>query len=92
MPNENLVQLIKRIAVSAVEASKPCNTFVGKVQSVSPLTVSVGQKMVVDSDFLSLTATAKERMEEGAKVLMIRQAGGQKYTIIDTLSRREEEA
>lgn len=85
MPNENLIQLIKRIAVSAVEASKPCNTFTGKVRSISPLEISVGQKMVLDDDFLSLTSTAKEKIQKGSNVLMIRQAGGQKYIVVDTL-------
>lgn len=85
MPNDNLVQLIKRIAVNAVEASKPCNTFTGKVKSVTPLEISVGQKMVLDNDFLTLTSTAKEKITEGSNVLMLRQAGGQRYIVVDTL-------
>lgn len=85
MSNDSLIQLIKRIAVSAVEASKPCNTFTGKVRDVSPLEVSIGQKMVLDDEFITLTSTAREKIKKGSNVLMLRQAGGQKYVIIDTL-------
>lgn len=82
----DLLQLIKKAAVEAVNASKPCATYVGKVKTVSPLKVAVGQKMILEKDFLDITTTANERMEKGSKVLLIRQAGGQKYTIIDTLT------
>lgn len=85
MPNENLVQLIKRIAIDAVNTSKPCNTVVGKVQSVSPLSVSIGQKIILDEDFLDITSNAEEKMKTGSRVLLIRQAGGQRYVVIDTL-------
>ena len=85
MPNDSMIQLIKRIAVSAVEASKPCNTFTGKVRDISPLVVSIGQKMVLDDEFITLTSTAREKIKKGSNVLMLRQAGGQKYVIIDTL-------
>ena len=85
MPNENLVQLIKKIALDAVNTSKPCNTIVGKVQKLSPINVSVGQKIILDEDFLDVTSTAKENMREGSRVLIIRQAGGQRYVVIDVL-------
>lgn len=81
----DLLVLIKRAAVEAIAASKPCTTDTGKIESISPLKVSIGQKLVLDSDFLDVTSTAKENMQKGSKVLLIRQAGGQKYSIIDTL-------
>jgi hypothetical protein len=69
VPNDSLIQLIKRIAVSAVEASKPCNTFTGKVRDISPLEVSIGQKMVLDDEFITLTSTAREKIKKGSNVL-----------------------
>ena len=71
--------------MNAVEASKPCNAVTGKVQSTSPLKISIGQKMVLDKDFLALTDTAKGKIKEGANVLMLRQAGGQRYIVVDIL-------
>lgn len=83
--SKNLVQLIKQCAIEAMIASKPCNTCIGKVTKMKPLTISVGQKMLLDSDFLDITSTANEKMKKGSRVFLIRQQGGQKYTIIDTL-------
>lgn len=85
MPNDSLITLIKRAAIEAVSASKPCDTNVGKVTSLSPLTIAVGQKIVLSSAFLDVTTTAAERMKSGSRVLLIRQSGGQKYTVVDTL-------
>lgn len=85
MPNDSLLTLIKKAALDAVTASKPCNTMTGKVQSISPLKIAVGQKMVLDKDFLSVTTAARRHMEIGSRVLLIRQAGGQRFTIVDTL-------
>ena len=85
MADTNLVQLIKRIALDAFNASKPCTTIIGKVKSVSPIKIKCGDKILLDKDFLDITTTASERLTKGAKVVMIRQAGGQKYTVIDTL-------
>ena len=85
MPNESLIALIKRAAMDAYTASKPCNTCVGKVIGVSPLKVAVGQKIVLSADFLDITETAHQRIKSGSRVLLLRQAGGQKYTVVDTL-------
>lgn len=85
MGNDNLLTLIKRAAMDAFEASKPCTTQIGTVKKLSPLEISIGQKIVLDIDFLDITTTASEKMKKGSKVLMIRQAGGQKYSVIDTL-------
>lgn len=81
----DILQLIKKAALEAVAASKPCTTYVGKVKSASPLQIQVGQKLVLDDEFVDVTQTAAERMATGSRVLLIRQAGGQKYTAIDTL-------
>lgn len=81
----NLVALIKRAAMEAFNASKPCTTCIGEVKKVSPLQIGLDQKKVLDEDFLELTSTAKEKIKKGSSVLLIRQAGGQKYSVIDTL-------
>lgn len=86
MANSNLVQLIKRIAVEAVNASKPCDTLLGNVKSEKPLEIAVSQKMVLDEDFLVVSDTAKEKMEKGATVIMLRSLGGQQYVVLDTIA------
>lgn len=52
---DELVKLIKRSAVDAVNASKPTNVMFGKVTSVKPLKIKVDQKLVLTSAQLILT-------------------------------------
>jgi hypothetical protein len=51
----DLIKLIKRIAVEAVEASKPTNVVFGQVTSASPLKITIEQKITLSSQQLILT-------------------------------------
>lgn len=84
MPNSNLVQLVKQIAMEAVAASKPCDYRIGTVTSVNPLKIKVSQNIILDKDFLCFTQTAsKTSLQRGNRVLMLRKAGGNEYMVID---------
>lgn len=50
-----LVKLLKKTALDAVLASKPCNVMYGKVTSASPLKINVEQKMELGAAQLVLT-------------------------------------
>lgn len=47
-----MVRLMKRAAVDAVESGKPCDVLFGTVQGVSPLEVFVEMGMVLQADEL----------------------------------------
>ena len=51
----NMVQLIKRIAMEAVEAAKPCDYRVGIVTSVNPLKIKVSQNIELEEEFIHLS-------------------------------------
>jgi uncharacterized membrane-anchored protein len=51
----NLIESIKKAALDAVEASKPCVIVFGKVTSTSPLKINVEQKMTLTDAQLILT-------------------------------------
>lgn len=51
----NLVQVIKKIVTETVEASQPSCIVMGVVTSVSPLTVTVEQRLTLTENFLILT-------------------------------------
>ena len=55
MSDSNIIQLIKRAAVEAVEAKKPCTYTIGTVTSVSPLKIKVSQTLELEEDFLDLS-------------------------------------
>ncbi len=82
----SLTQLIKRCSMEAFKASKPCDVMVGKVRTKSPLTISVGQQLVLDEDFLIICDTARSKLEKNKTVALIRQSGGQRFLVIDTIS------
>ena len=51
----NLVEVIKKAAIEAVQASNPTSLVIGVVTSVNPLQILVEQKLSLDEDFLILT-------------------------------------
>ena len=84
MGNSNLVQLVKRIAIEAVNASKPCDYIIGTVTKENPLEIKISQSITIDEDFLCLIQSIIENpLKQGEKVLMFRKAGGQEYVVID---------
>lgn len=61
----NLIDIIKKTAVDAVNASKPVDIVVGDVVSTAPLKVRIGQKIILDEDFLIPTAGFRQQTLEG---------------------------
>lgn len=48
----NLVQVIKKAAIEAVEASKPMCYRYGTVKETKPLMIQIDQKLILSSEFL----------------------------------------
>lgn len=82
MAVDSLIQLIKKAAVDAVEASKPVAVLFGTVKTIIPLTVYIEQKKTLTKGFLVVTDKAKD-LAVGDGVIMLRMQGGQKYIILD---------
>ena len=103
----NLLQVIKKAAIEAVEASKPMCYVYGTVKKINPIAISIDQKLTLTSEFLTLSNNVKdytvevtadfESLQEkgtitihnglkvGEKVIMLRQAGGQHYLVLDRM-------
>lgn len=67
MPNPNAVELVKvlkKAAIEAVEATKPVAVLFGKVTSASPLQINVEQKMTLGESQLILTRNVTEHTVE----------------------------
>lgn len=56
----NLVEVIKRVALEAVNASQPTSLVVGMVVGTTPLQITIDQKLTLDEDFLILTNNVKD--------------------------------
>ena len=79
---EGLIPLLKRVALEAIEASKPTVVLFGTVSSINPLSVYLEQKRTITKGFLVVCDKVKN-LVVGDTVVMIRMQGGQKYIIID---------
>lgn len=69
---QKLVMLIKQAAVEAVDAKDPMSLKTGTVVSVSPLKISINQKIAIPASQLLLTNTVKEHslyitVDDGSK-------------------------
>jgi len=75
MTGSNLIDIIKKAAVDAVDAQKPTAFLFGKVTSVAPLIVTIDQRLVLDESFLILTHTVCDYQTK-VTVSMTSQEGG----------------
>lgn len=78
------VDVIKKAAVEAVEATHPMNLVFGRVVAVSPLSVRLDQQRTIPARFLlRLSGPA---LEAGNYVALLRMQGGQKYLILGAVT------
>ena len=56
----NLVEIIKKVSLSAFNESKPTSILYGTVESESPLRIRVDQKLTLTETFLILSNLVKD--------------------------------
>lgn len=76
-------ELIKELAVNAVEAEKPVEIVTGLVIGINPLEIRLEQRLVIGKDFIDVCEGAVYEID--SKVAMIRYKGGQRYLLIDSI-------
>ena len=74
------VEVIKQVAVNAIESRKPVNVVYGTVISTSPFQVRLSQKEVYGAEFF-IAAAGHEPYAAGDRLILIRVQGGQEYLI-----------
>jgi len=80
----DILNLIKRVAIDAVNSQKLTNIVYGTVVSTSPLKVQIDQKLILEEAHVKVTRAVKDYgLTQGDIVTMIRAHGGQQYLIID---------
>lgn len=60
----NMIEIIKKAAMDAIEANKPTNVLFGTVISISPLQISIDQKIILEDSKLLLTNAVKDHTVE----------------------------
>lgn len=79
----NLIETVKRAAIEAVEAAKPCTVLFGKVISTEPVKINIEQKITLTESQIILTKSIENNINIGDKVVLLRMQGGQKYIVLD---------
>lgn len=87
---QKMLSVMRNIAEGVYESRKSMNIFTGKVSSVAPLTVDCGGLQRIPSALLTVCSGAADRLQVGALVVILREGGGQKYYILDTVQREDE--
>ena len=75
-----IAELVKAIAVDAVEADKPVTVMYGTVAGVEPLVVDIEQKLRLFGE--QLTVLKGVVLQEGDGVVLLREQGGQRFVVI----------
>lgn len=78
--SSGIIDTIKRIALNAFEASNPVKLLFGKVISVDPVKIQVGEYLTLTKEFLVINGS----VEKDDDVSLIRCQGGQKYVVLGT--------
>ncbi len=88
----DFVKLIKEISVNAINAGKPCCLMFGRVTDVIKnsngevvdVKVYINDKAEFDIDFLLFgERLTKNNLKVGDKLILLRQAGGQLFYVMD---------
>ena len=62
--NAQLTQIIKRIAVDAIETKKPLDVVIGNIISVEPLKINLSQFIDIKEDMMVIPSEYKEHEEK----------------------------
>ena len=82
-----LIDIIKNVAVNAVEQTKPVQIRFGTVSKINPVEVLVDSNLTLkeSSGQLTLTRSVYNQLQLGDKVVMLRKEGGQTFVVLDRL-------
>lgn len=58
----NLIEIIKKASMDAMNESQPMAIMFGTVKSINPLKIQVDQKLILDEAFLVLTDAVREHV------------------------------
>ena len=78
--SSGIIEIIKKVALNAFEASTPVKILFGKVVSTNPMKIQVGDLLTLTKEFLVING----EVFKGDEVTLIRTQGGQKYVVLGT--------
>ncbi len=92
----DLVKAIKKAAQEAVQASRPAGICYGTVESISPISIRLDQKLILPAKQILVPQPLTERIPDenillnrlsaGDQVILLRDQGGQTYVLLGRIS------
>ncbi len=79
---KRFLQLVKKAAVDAVEARKPCDVMFAKVESVAPFLLKLENTIILPDELLIFVGDIKQKLIVGNRVILLRKSGGQQYVVL----------
>ncbi len=80
----NIGEIIKELAIEAVEQQKPVAAVIGRIKEEHRLIVETEQKMIIDEEFMIVPERYKNTdWREGERVALLRCDGGQMFILLD---------
>ena len=77
----DFLRAIKRASLEAVDASQPAEPLIGTVASISPISITINQRLILSSGNIIVLSSAVG-VSEGDRVALIRFTGGQKFLLL----------
>lgn len=79
---KKFLQLVKKAAVEAIEARKPCDVMFAKVESTEPVSVRLENTLLLPEKLLVFVDDASRKLSVGCRVILLRKSGGQQYVVL----------
>ena len=79
---KQFLQLVKQAAIEAIDARKPCDVMFAKVESISPVAVSLENMLLLPEELLVFIEGVKDKLSVGCRVILLRKSGGQQYVVL----------
>ncbi|MBR1810235.1 MAG: DUF2577 family protein [Clostridia bacterium] len=78
---KTFIQQVKRAAIDAWIAQKPCDITVCRVTQISPVVIAYGQLLIPEA-LTVFVGDCKQSLRSGDSVAVIRKTGGQQYFVL----------
>lgn len=87
----NFLDIIKSSVLHTINSIKFVETYIGEVVEEETLKIKLDEKLFITEDEIVRTSSFSGIIKNGTKLFMIRESGGQRFFIIDTIFDNKED-
>ncbi len=81
----NFLDIIKSSVLHTINSIKFVETYIGEVVEEERLKIKLDEKLFITEDEIVRTSSFMGTIKKGTKLFMLRENGGQRFFIIDTI-------